>query len=111
MRNASPKPFGPPRGSSIPAIASDGSDVALPSDFAAHVVGIACPAFSAIRILPIAASLVAMSSTMGIGPSDGPAIAIGLFPTTRSALLGAGISGRVLHMTMPTQSAFAAWSA
>ena len=35
---------------------------------------------------------------MGAGPSDGTAIAIGLFPTTRSAPPGAGISGRVLHI-------------
>jgi hypothetical protein len=95
----------------MPAIASAGSVVALPSAFTAQVPGIASPAFSAIRILPIAASLVAMSSTIGAGPSDGTAIAIGLFPTTRSAPPGAGISGRVLHITMPIQSSAAAFSA
>ena len=54
----------------------------------------------------MAASLVAMSSPIGIAPSAGTATAIGLLPTTRSAPPGAGISGRVLHMTMPMQSAW-----
>ena len=56
----------------------------------------------------MAASLVAMSSTIGTAPATGSAIAIGLLPTTRSAPPGAGMSGRVLHMAMPMQPACAA---
>ena len=43
----------------------------------------------------MAASLVAISSTMGMGPAVGMAMAIGLLPTTASAPPGAGISGRI----------------
>ena len=92
----------------MPAIASDGLVVGAPAAVTAQVGGIASLAFSAMRILPIAASLVAMSSTIGMSPAVGTAIAIGLLPTTRSAPPGAGISGRVLHIAMPMQSASAA---
>ena len=53
----------------------------------------------------MAASLVAMSSTSGASPAVGIAIAIGLFPTTRSAPPGAGMSGRVLHIAIPAHPA------
>ena len=104
-----PEAFGPPEGSSIPAIAGwDGCRV--PSDFAA----------SRRHRLPGLFGHADLTHCRFAGrhvEHDGDrrlgwhAIAIGLFPTTRSAPPGAGISGRVLHMTMPTQSAFAAWSA
>ena len=105
-----PNPLGPAAGSSMPAIASVASVVGLPSLRTAQFAGMAWPAFSASRILPMAASLVAISSTSGIGPSLGIAIASGLLPTTRSAPPGAGISGRVLHMAMPMQFCSVAWS-
>jgi len=82
--------------------------VGAPSAVTAHVEGMDSLAFSAMRILPMAASLVAMSRTRGIFPAVGNAIAIGLLPTTRSAPPGAGISGRVLHIAMPMQPASAA---
>src|ERR1039458_6536974 len=107
MRRERPKPFGPPDGSSMPAIASVGLVVGEPSAVTAQLAGIGLPAFSAMRILPIAASLVAMSSTIGIVPAVGMEMARGLLPRTRSAPPGAGINGRVLHMAIPTQF----WSA
>src|ERR1700760_2842126 len=109
--NDKPKPLAPAAGSNMPEIASAGLVVGAPVAVTAQVGGIALPAFSAMRILPIAASLVAMSSTIGISPAVGTAIAIGLLPTTRSPPPGGGISGRVLHIAMPMQSAAAACSA
>ena len=49
----------------MPSMASDGFVVGWPCAVTAHVEGIASLAFSAMRIFPIAASLVAMSSTIG----------------------------------------------
>ncbi len=85
-----------------------GSVVGKPSAVTAQFDGIVLPAFSAMRILPMAASLVAMSSTIGVFPEVGMAMASGLLPTTRSAPPGAGINGRVLHMARPTQFSSAA---
>ncbi len=59
----------------------------------------------------MAVALNAMSASTGNAPAEGSATAMGLLPTKASAPPGAGISGRVLHMTMPIQSAAAACSA
>ncbi|MCY1176138.1 hypothetical protein D9M73_163990 [compost metagenome] len=95
----------------MPAIAAAASVVGLPSLSTAQPGGIAWPAVAARRILPIAVALIAMSSSSGSPLAVGTAIAIGLLPTTASAPPGAGISGRVLDMTMPTLPARASVSA
>ena len=63
-----------------------------------------CPAAAASLILPMAVALIAMSTSTGNSPALGSAIAIGLLPVIASAPPGAGISGRVFDITMPTQS-------
>ena len=55
----------------------------------------------------MAVALSARSTSAGKSPWVGSAIASGLLPTSASAPPGAGISGRVFDMTMPTQP----WSA
>ena len=52
----------------------------------------------------MAVALSAISTSTGKSPALGSANAIGLLPTMASAPPGAGISGRVFDITMPTQS-------
>src|SRR5215470_8525535 len=103
MTKASPNPFGPAAGSSMPLIAAAGSVVGRPSASTAQSAGMLLPAAAARRILPIAVALKAMSTSTGNSPADGSAMAIGLLPTSASAPPGAGSSGRVFDNTMPMQ--------
>ena len=68
-----------------------------------QVAGMSRPDAAAKRILPIAASDIAMSRITGAASRCGMAIASGLLPTTRVAPPGAGMSGLVLHAATPTR--------
>jgi len=103
MTKARPNPFGPAAGNSMPLIAAAGSVVGLPSASIAQSCGMGCPAAAARRIFPMAVALSAMSASTGNSPVEGSATAMGLLPTMASAPPGAGINGRVLDSTMPTQ--------
>src|SRR5580698_7492517 len=107
MTKARPNPFGPAAGASMPLIASFGSVVGLPSAAIAQSAGMDLPAAAARRILPIAVALRAMSTLTGCTPLLGTATAIGLLPVIASAPPGAGNSGLVFDITIPTQP----WSA
>ena len=93
-----PEPLCAPKGKRNPASAAAGSVVGRPSLSAAQPSGIGRPAFSAARILPRAATLIAMSRMKCAPSAPGAATQNGLLPS-RSALPPQG--GMVVEALVP----------
>src|SRR5260370_41884269 len=89
MVKARPNPFGPPEGSNMPAMASAALIVGVPSALTAQLSGIGRPDLSAMRILALAASGVALPRQMVIGTAHGRATTTAFLPTTVSRAPGA----------------------
>src|SRR5215831_7864346 len=97
MTKASPNPFGPAAGNSMPLMAAAGSVVGRPWESTAQSSGMRAPAAAARRILPIAVALNAMSASAANSPAEGSAMAMGLLPTSASAPPGGAEMKAVAH--------------
>ena len=103
-------PLAPPMGWSAPFRAALASVVGLPVSSTAQPSGIASPFWAAVRILPRATWLSAMSTTMGGCPRCGAANPIGLVPYSGCLPPHGAIAFGVLPKASATSPASASFS-
>src|SRR5258708_6270936 len=101
---ARPYPLYPPSGIGQPSIAAAVSVVGTPFGAMAHPGGIVgSPLMDALKILPIATVVVAMSSSHRSGP--GSDTHMGLVPKRFSRPCHGATRGEALHITIPSSPA------
>src|SRR5207247_5903436 len=101
---ARPYPLYPPSGMGQPSIAAAVSVVGTPSGAMAQPAGmVGSPLMDALKILPMATVVVAISRSHWSGP--GSDMQIGLVPNRFSLPCHGATSGEALHIRMPIRPA------